>query len=502
MPAVIAVRRVRTIAETVQTALPPLGGAARRLVLAACLMATFMAAAEATVVATAMPSIVAELGGFSLYSWAFSAFLITQAVSIPLYGRLADIHGRKAVFYAGTVLFLAGSILCGLAPSMPWLVAFRAIQGLGAGGVQPIVMTICGDMYTPAERARVQGLISGVFGVAAVTGPSLGAALVQYGAWPLVFWLSVPIGLVSLAMVAAFLREQVVQRPHQIDYAGSLLLTLATTSLLLAVVEGGALPGWGAAVSWVTAAGAGAMLIRHEARTAEPMLPLELWRNRVISVGSLGSFLNSAVMIGVAAFLPAYVQGPMGGSPGLAGLVLGVMSVTWALASAMSGPLLLRMGYRAAAVAGTFCLAAGCLLLVGLTPARGPLWAGAGSLVIGVGMGLCNTAFIVSIQAAVPWAQRGAATSSVMFARFLGQILGVALAGAVLNWAVLERGVGGASIDALVNPALRPSLPEAELAALSEAVAAGLHNGYWAMLALSAISVLLVTRMPSGSTRA
>src|ERR1700761_9072092 len=181
----------------------------RSLVLAACIMATFMATVESTIVATAMPTIIADLGGFSVFSWVFAVYLLTQAVSIPVYGRLADIYGRKRVFYAGAGLFLIGSTLCGFAPNMVWLVVFRTLQGFGAGGVQPIAMTICGDIYTPSERARVQGLISSVFGVAAVTGPSLGAFLVEHVGWRTVFWVNLPVGAAAIAMIATFLHENV-----------------------------------------------------------------------------------------------------------------------------------------------------------------------------------------------------------------------------------------------------------------------------------------------------
>src|SRR5215813_8538345 len=198
----------------------------RTLVLAAAMMAIFMAAVESTIVATAMPSIVADLGNFSLFSWVFTAYLLTQAVSIPIYGRLADLHGRKPVFFAGASLFLVASALCGFARTMPVLVGLRALQGLGAGAIQPIATTIVGDIYTPAERARIQGYLSGVFGIAAVFGPPLGAVLVEHVGWSFIFWINLPIGLAAFAMFAAFLHEHLEPRRHQVDYAGALLLTI------------------------------------------------------------------------------------------------------------------------------------------------------------------------------------------------------------------------------------------------------------------------------------
>ncbi len=470
----------------------------RTLVLAACIMATFMAAVESTIVATAMPTIVAELGGFSLFSWVFAIYLLSQAVSIPIYGRLADIYGRKAVFFAGAGLFLVGSTLCGFAPDMLWLIGFRALQGLGAGGVQPIAMTICGDIYTPSERARVQGFISSVFGVAAVVGPSLGAYLVQHVAWQVVFWVNLPVGAAAIAMIAAFLRENVESRQHRVDYLGSLLLVVTVGAFMLVLVQGASMTPREVAVFLTVGVVAFIILLVHEYRTPEPMLALELIRDRVIVIGGLGGALAGAIMMGVAAFLPAYVQGAMGRGATEAGLVLGAMSVTWAFASILGGRLMVRTTYRLAAVLGALSLVAGCAILVGLDPTQGVPWATAGSLVIGIGMGLCNTAFIVSIQAAVPWAKRGAATSSCLFLRFIGQALGAASFGAVLNATILRRSPDEAHLmDRLLEPTLRQSLAPDEQVRLSELIAAGLHNAYLLGCILAAATLALVVFLPA-----
>jgi EmrB/QacA subfamily drug resistance transporter len=470
----------------------------RSLVLAACIMATFMAAVESTIVATAMPTIVAELGGFKLFSWVFAVYLLSQAVSIPVYGRLADLYGRKRVFHLGAGLFLIGSMLSGFAPSMVWLVVFRALQGLGAGGVQPIAMTICGDIYTPSERARVQGLISSVFGVAAVAGPSLGAFLVEHVGWRTVFWVNLPVGAAAIIMISLFLHETIEPRAHRVDYLGSLLMMLAIGALMLALVQGSFLPPpitWGAGII----GGLGlAALILHEARISEPMLPLELWTDRVIVIGSLGGGLAGAVMMGVSAFLPTYVQGALDRSPLTAGLVLGCMSVTWAFASIFGGRLMVRTTYRLAAVLGTLSLLAGSLLLVLMTPARGVPWASMASLVMGIGMGLCNTAFIVSIQAAVPWAKRGAATSSCLFLRFIGQALGAASFGAVLNATIARRSPQAVElVNRLLDPASRATLSAAMRLRLTDLVSAGLHNAYWLAVAMSVVALALVLRLPA-----
>ena len=220
----------------------PAPDARRALVLAACLMGTFMAAVESTIVATAMPTIVGDLRGFSLFSWVFTVYLLAQAVSIPIYGRLADLYGRKRMFFVGAGLFMVGSGLCGLSTGMVQLIVFRALQGFGGGGVQPVAMTILGDIYTPAERAHVQGIVSSVFGISAVLGPSLGAFLVEQVSWQFVFWVNLPIGAAAIVMIAVFLREDIRPRARRIDWLGALLLMLAIGALMLALVQQATLP--------------------------------------------------------------------------------------------------------------------------------------------------------------------------------------------------------------------------------------------------------------------
>jgi EmrB/QacA subfamily drug resistance transporter len=468
-------------------------------VLAACMMATFMAAVESSIVATAMPTIVADLGGFNLFAWVFAVYLLTQAVSIPVYGRLADSYGRKKVFYFGAGLFLVGSTLCGFAGGMVSLILFRALQGFGAGGVQPIAITILGDIYPPTERAHVQGLTSSVFGVAAVLGPLLGAFLVEQVSWQLVFWVNLPIGAAAIAMIATFLTEPAELHPRRIDYLGSLLLMVAITALMLMLVQGGSLSHTMLVIVGAIVLATLLGLALHESSTPEPMLPLDLWRHhRIIAIGSFGGAVISAVMTGVSAFLPTYVQGAMGRSALTGGLVLGAMSVTWAVASFYGGRLMVRTTYRLTAVLGTLALIAGSAVLIALTPERGVVWASSGSLLIGVGMGLCNTTFIVSIQAAVPWHQRGAATSSCLFLRFVGQALGAASFGAVLNLTLLREAPDAVSkVDRLLDPMQRSGLDLPELARLTEVVALGLHNTYVLAGGLSVLALGFALLLPA-----
>ncbi|MBV9199178.1 MAG: MFS transporter [Alphaproteobacteria bacterium] len=463
------------------------------------MMATFMAAMESSIVATAMPTIVAELGGFRLFSWAFAAYLLTQAVTIPIYGRLADLYGRKRVFYAGAGLFLFASALCGLAWAMLPLILFRALQGAGAGAIQPIATTIVGDIYKPTERARVQGYISGVFGVAAIIGPMLGAFLVEHVTWSLVFWINLPIGAVTFVMFGLFLHERQPPRRHRIDYLGSALMVLGVGGLMLALVEVGnsggigtilALAAGGAAALWVLAV--------HERGAAEPILPLRLWRDRVIAVGSLSGFTGGMVMMAINAFLPLYVQGAMGRGPAAAGLALGAASVSWTFASVAAGRLMIRTSYRLAATIGGISLIAGTLVLTSLGPASALAWAGFGSLLVGVGMGFCNTSFLVSTQARVDWNERGMATSSIMFMRIVGNSVGAAVFGAILNFGINRRIPGaGEAVNRLLEPAARQALGAAEITRLSEAVAGSLHVVYIVAGLVAVVSLLLALALPA-----
>jgi EmrB/QacA subfamily drug resistance transporter len=482
----------RGLAERPPTVAEP----ARRLVLAAVMMAIFMAAIDLSIVATAMPTIVADLGGFNLFSWTFAAYLLAQAVTIPIYGRLADLYGRKRVFFAGASLFLLGSTLCGLAWGMIPLILFRALQGAGAGAVQPIATTIVGDIYGPAERARIQGYISAVWGVAAVIGPTLGAFLVEHVSWSLVFWINLPIGAAIFVMFSRFLHERQQPRRHRIDYLGSVLMVLGAGGIMLALLQMGN-SGEVTTIAVLAAGGAMALiaLAAHERNAPEPLLPLNLWRNRVVVVGCLANFANGAIMMSLSAFLPTYVQGAMGRSPAAAGIALAVSSVSWTFASMASGRLMIRTSYRLAASIGGVCLVASGLVLMTLDPSDSLLRVGAGALLNGIGMGFCNTALIVSTQAVVGWNERGMATSSMMFTRMFGSSVGAAVFGAIVNFGIHRQlPEAGNAVNRLMQPAARQALSVDELARLTEAIASSVHVVYViaGLVALSSLCLALV----------
>jgi EmrB/QacA subfamily drug resistance transporter len=486
----------QTVAEKAR---PALAVPRRGLVLMAALMAIFMPAVESSIVATALPTIIGHLGGFHLFSWVFAVPFLTMAVTIPLYGRLADIYGRRRVFFTGTAIFLIGTTLCGFARSMELLILFRAIQGIGSGAIQPVAMTIIGDVYSPAERARIQGAMSAVWGFAAVIGPAVSAFLVETVHWSVVFWVNLPIGFLSIAMFALFLGEQVERRPHRIDWLGGALLMVGVGALMLALVQ--ALTLDGVAIAALVAIGGGTLtwLVLHERRVREPMLPVRLWRQRVLALCNLGGFGASATYMAVSALLPTYVQGAMGYSAGVSGFVVGTASVSWMVASIVAGRLMVHTSYRLTFVIGSASLIAGSALLVMLDAASGVGWAVAGSLLIGNGMGFCNTTFIVAIQGTVGWRERGVATGSQMFMRMIGMSVGAALFGAMVNFGVHRQLPGvGDSVNRLLLPEARANLDPDQIARLADAIADAAQQAFLVAALIAAGTLLLVVAFPRG----
>ncbi len=468
----------------------------RHWILIGCMLAMFMAAIEVTIVATAMPTIIADLGGFAQFGWVFSIYLLTQAVSVPLYGRLADMWGRKRLLFIGVSLFLIGSILCGFAHSMTWLIVFRALQGLGAGAIMPLTSTIVADVYSPRERANVQGWLSSVWGVAAIIGPLSGAWLVQHFNWSVIFWVNVPIGVISMLLLARFLPSRESHQGAALNLTGSCWLMICVTALLVALLQAEVL-GWWLVPFLLLAVLAGWRLKHHEQRADEPLFPLAIWRSRLIVAGNAGNLIIGATMMGISAFLPTWIQGITGGTPLQAGSALAMMSIGWPLASTLSGRLMLITSYRFTAQLGAFLLIAGSALLLLMRADSSIMQAGITAFIIGTGMGMTSTTFLVSVQNHAHYEIRGICTASIMFSRMLGSAIGTALMGAVLNYNLsLRLPQASDPMQQIMSHESRQALPDATLHVWTAEIATSLHWVFVVSLLIALLTLWVAWLMP------
>jgi MFS family permease len=421
----------------------------RTLVLAAVMAANFMIAIEATIVSTAMPQIVGQLGGLPLYSWVFAAFLLTQTATTVVFGKLSDLIGRKKVMLVGIAAFLVGSILCGFAWSMPSLIVFRLVQGIGAGAVQPTAMTIVGDLYSAHERGKIQGWLASVWAVSAILGPLAGGLIIQYFSWAWIFWMNLPIGALAAAGFWAFLHEKTARGRGKIDHLSAGIFTVAIAAImadLTALSTSGRLE---IGLTTLVALVAVVLFVLQERRSPEPMISLELWGRRPIAAANAASLLAGMVMIGLTTFLPMFVQGVMQKSPLIGGFALSAMVLGWPIGATVGVRGFRRFGVRSVLRVGGVLIPLGSLVFLVLNGESSPIVAGLGSLVIGLGMGLSSSASIILIQEIVDWSERGSVTASYLFARSLGSTFGATVFGAVLNFGLLRSGHAGATSEQL-----------------------------------------------------
>ncbi|MBV8427151.1 MAG: MFS transporter [Hyphomicrobiales bacterium] len=468
----------------------------RPLVVASLMLATFMAAIEATIVATAMPRIVGELGGFAYYSWVFAAFLLAQTTTTVIYGKLADMFGRKPSLILGISLFLFGSWLCGIAWSMPSLILFRLLQGLGAGAIQSITSTVVGDLYKLEERGKAQGLISSVWATSAVVGPLAGGVIVDNLSWAWIFWINIPIGFIAIAGFTMFLKETVEHKKRSIDYLGAALFSIAIISLLILLTETKAeiatLLGLG-----LVCLVSGFLFLHQERRAAEPMISLALWSRRLVASCNLATLVAGMTLIGLTTVLPLYVQGVLGRSPITAGFTLTALVVGWPLAVSLSGRFFRRFGIRNTLRGGGLMFPLGAALLLLLAPQSSPMLAAGGSFVMGFGMGLLSITSIVLIQDSVEWSMRGSATASNIFARSLGSTLGATVLGAILNIGISR--LASDSIASRVHDVLEsPSglLRAAGDPLVQNVLAGALHLTFWGVLSLALLAFAMSWLIP------
>ncbi|KXG43318.1 MDR family MFS transporter [Tepidibacillus infernus] len=408
----------------------------RKILTFAIMIGMFLAAMEATIVNAAMPTIVGALGGFSLYSWVFSAFMLTNTTTVPIYGKLADMYGRKVMFIIAVTLFVLGSALSGQANTMVQLVLFRGIQGLGAGGVLPLALTIAGDMFTLEQRAKVQGLFSSIWGLSAIIGPFIGGFIVDHFSWRWLFYLNLPIGILVITLVAIFLpKQKTTKHTHKIDILG---VTLLSTSIVMFLYGTLLVSRYG----WfhiITDSFFGLSLILLvlfiyvEQKAKEPFIPLSLFKIKIIGSSNLTAFLMGIGMFGSIQFVPLYVQGVLGTSATQAGLSITPQVIGWSLFSIVASRLILKNGYRLPILFGASLMTISGFMLAQVGVNTSYVYVLVSMFILGGGLGLAMTTFAVAVQSAVTFEQRGLATSSQMFARSIGATLGVTILGSVLT---------------------------------------------------------------------
>lgn len=440
------------------------------LIFAGLSVGLFVAALDQTIVATALPTIVGELGGIDAYAWTVTAYLLAATASVPLYGKIGDLYGRKRIFQLALLILIAGSVVAGLAGSMGMLIVGRAIQGLGAGGIIALTSAIVGDIVSPRKRGQYQGILGGVFGIASVLGPLLGGFFTESLSWRWVFWINIPLGLLALVIVGRSLQLPVRRVEHGIDYLGAVLIVGAAVSLLLVTSWGGSAYAWSDPLIVglaLLAIGLTVAFVAWERRVAEPLVPPRLFRRREVAAPIIASALFGVAFFGGVIYLPVELQVVRGLSPTNAGLLLLPLVVGIFFATALSGIAITRSGrYRVFPVTG-FAIMALALLLLALVTPETVLWdLSARILLLGVGIGLAIQNLVVALQNAAEPRDLGVATSTNLFARSMGGALGTAVLGALLV-ASLDTGLDAS----LVAQAAEQGVEIAQLTGTPETIA-------------------------------
>ena len=481
--------------------------ASRRGVLAAyagIMLATLLAALDQTIVATALPGIVADLRAFEDLSWIVTAYLVASTVTVPIYGKLGDIHGRRRMFVVAITIFLVGSLFCALAQNVGQLVGARVVQGLGAGGLLPLAQTAIADLFSPRDRGRYQGLIGAMWAIAAIAGPLLGGTLTDAASWRWIFWLNLPLGAIALVVVMKTMPAHHQRREHTVDVAGAVALSVAVVCVLLACSWGGSRYPWlspevlGVGIVGVLAFVA---FLRIARRVPEPLLPLALFRSRVFSVSSLASVTFGVMMFAVTIYVPVFVQGAQGRSATASGFALIPLLLTWTVMSFVCGQIISRTGrYRAFPIVGSLFVIAGAVLLSLLDAGSSSLDVAIAVAVVGIGMGTMVQTYIIATQNAVDTSVVGTATAALQFFRSMGGSLAVAGLGALLAarlTAELATRLGDAASRIDQDRLLEGStaIPSSLVAGTQDALAAALHSVFLALIPVAALGLVFALRL-------
>lgn len=464
--------------------------------MAGLMLCMFVAAMDSTVVGTALPTISRELNGFSLYSWVFTGYLLTGTTSVPIWGRLADLYGRRRVLLVGLGIFVIASLLCAASVNMVALILFRTLQGVGAGCLQPVTITVVGDIFPFAQRARLQGLFSAMWAVAAIVGPLLGALFVSTIGWRWIFGINLPIGIAAALLLWGYREGRERRAEGGLDLPGAAALTVGVALLLWGLGAGNAAaePVLPALVAAVMVLGTFVLI---ETRSSGSTIPLSLLRRASIGPPMLVALLAGTVMFGATAYVPLFVQGALGGSTYEAGAAVAPMSLGWPLASVISGRLLLRVGFRWLALAGAVLLVGGTVMLASRPAGAGLLWVGLSSAVIGAGLGTISTPVLIVIQSSVPWDQRGSATALNQFSRTIGGAVGVAGMGILLVARLKDEAARLGLPPAATGNPLQPGAGAASHALLGT----GQEAVFWVLvgLALATLGAALAILLRGGS---
>lgn len=477
----------------------------RKMITVALMIATFLASIEGTIVSTAMASIANDLQGVSLVSWVFAIYMLTISVSTLIYGKLADLYGRRRIFTLGTIIFLLGSMLCGLSQNMHQLIAFRALQGLGAGAVLPITTTIVGDIYPYEKRAKIQGLFSAIWAISGITAPLIGGFLVDTVSWRWIFYINLPFGILALILLWIFYHEKVDRHEtKQIDYLGALLFTVAITCFLLPILLGGTYFSWTSPYMiglFVSAFILMTLFLYVETKVVEPLLPLSLFRIPTVTFANVSGFLLSMILIGINIYLPIWIQGIHGYGATGAGLTLAPLGIGWVTGSNTIGQVLPKWGPKKSILIGFSCLLIGTFGLSQLTTTMSPWMIMGLMILIGFGFGFSMTTTVVLGQSGMQDGMRGVASATNGFLRSLGQTVGAAIFGALFNYLVFRqlddsKGYTTGDLEKILNPETSQSISPEMLSDLREVLFTSVHMLFIFMCMVAVVSLIIGFKFP------